>query len=144
MYKPNKLPPNFDFESKNILKKLADARSALAELKGFVHTIPNQSILINSLALQEAKDSSAVENIITTDDEIFKAELDQKLIKNIATKEVQNYNLALQEGFKLVQKNKIIQNNCILDIQEILEENKAGYRNPDQGTNKINNWRKYE
>ncbi|KKP38375.1 MAG: filamentation induced by cAMP protein Fic [Candidatus Peregrinibacteria bacterium GW2011_GWF2_33_10] len=128
MYKPNKLPPNFDFESKNILKKLADARSALAELKGFVHTIPNQSILINSLALQEAKDSSAVENIITTDDEIFKAELDQKLIKNIATKEVQNYNLALQEGFKLVQKNKIIQNNCILDIQEILEENKAGYR----------------
>jgi len=127
-YKLKKLPPNFNFETKAILKKLAESSSALAELKGFVHIIPNQNILINSLGLQEAKDSSEIENIITTHDEIFKAELDQKFIKNIATKEVQNYNLALQEGFKRVKKSGIIKNECILTMQEMIEENKAGYR----------------
>jgi Fic family protein len=86
MYKPTKLPSNFDFETKAILKKLSEARAALAELKGFVHSVPNQGILISTLTLQEAKDSSAVENIITTHDEIFKAELGKELIQNIATK----------------------------------------------------------
>ncbi len=128
MYRPAKLPPKFEFESKNILKKLGEAKAALSELKGFVGTIPNQAILINSLGLQEAKNSSEVENIITTNDEIFKAELDQSFIKNIATKEVQNYNFALQEGFARVLAKGFISNDCILTIQEILEQNKAGYR----------------
>ncbi len=127
-YKPSLLPPHFDFESKEILKKLGDAKSALAELKGFAHTIPNNTILINSLSLQEAKDSSAVENIITTHDEIFKATLDKSLIKKIATKEVQNYSQALLEGYKIVLESAIIRSNSILNIQKILEENNAGYR----------------
>ena len=127
-YNPKKLPPSFDFESKRILKKLVEASSLLSELKGVVGTIPNQTILINSLCLQEAKDSSAVENIITTDDELFKAELNQNFIKSIATKEVQNYNLALQEGFSLVKKEGIIKDSSIRNIQEMLERNKAGYR----------------
>lgn len=123
-----KLPPKFNFDNSNILKALVEAKSALFELKGFVNTIPNQNILVNTLSLQEAKDSSAVENIITTHDEIFKAELDIKLIKNIATKEVQNYNYALQEGFRIVKDTGMINNNSILKIQEFIEQNKAGYR----------------
>jgi len=130
MYNPTKLPPlNIDFETKAILKKLSEARAALAELKGFVNVIPNQGILINTLTLQEAKDSSAVENIITTHDEIFKAELDKNLIHSVATKEVQDYNLALHEGAKRVVKlDGLIKNECILTVQEYLEGNKAGYR----------------
>lgn len=129
MYKPQKLPPNFDFETKALLKKLGQARAALAELKGFVHIVPNQSILISTLTLQEAKDSSAVENIITTHDEIFKAELGKELIHSIATKEVQNYNVALHEGIKMVEKSDgFIRNDCVLAVQEYLEGNRAGYR----------------
>ena len=60
----------------------------MAELKGIAATIPNASIILNTLALQEAKDSSAVENIITTHDELFKAELNLSFIENIAAKEV--------------------------------------------------------
>ena len=129
MYKPTNLPPKFDFETKDVLKKLSDTRAALAELKGYVHVIPNQTILISTLTLQEAKDSSAVENIITTHDELFKAELEKGLIQNIATKEVQNYNQALHQGARMVSThNGLILNECIVKIQALLEGNKAGYR----------------
>lgn len=128
MYKPITLPPKFDFETKAILKKLADAKAALAELKGYVYVIPNQNILINALTLQEAKDSSAIENIITTHDELFKAELGQELVKSIASKEVQNYSLALQEGAKRVEENYLIKHDCILAVQELTKKNRAGYR----------------
>ena len=70
-YKMPLLPLKIDLESKQILKKLAGARAALAELKGVAAIIPNQSILINTLSLQEAKDSSVIENIITTHDELY-------------------------------------------------------------------------
>ncbi len=60
------LPDLGDIESKAVLKKTALAHKALAELKGVAASMPNQSILINTLSLQEAKDSSAIENIITT------------------------------------------------------------------------------
>jgi Fic family protein len=70
-----KLPLLVDLETKNVLKALPAAHAALAELKGIASTIPNQNILINTLGLQEAKDSSAIENIITTHDELYKTEL---------------------------------------------------------------------
>jgi len=70
-FKLDMLPPKIDFDTTAILKQLAVSHRYLAELKGVVATIPNETILINTLALQEAKDSSAVENIITTHDEIF-------------------------------------------------------------------------
>ena len=70
-----KLPLEQDIETKSVLKKLTNTHRALAELKGIVVTIPNENILINTLGLQEAKDSSAVENIITTHDDIYKTEL---------------------------------------------------------------------
>jgi len=122
------LPPETDLETKAILKRLASAHRYLAELKGKSETIPNESILINTLALQEAKDSSAIENIITTHDEMYKASLFGNLYSNASAKEVSLYADALKHGFNLVRKQKLITQNTILEIQKILEQNDAGYR----------------
>jgi Fic family protein len=124
----NKLPLNQDIESRKILKKLTSAHKALAELKGIVSSIPNENILINTLGLQEAKDSSAIENIITTHDEIYKAELNLDGFKSLNAKEVQNYIAALKKGFQLISKNKILTNNDIIEIQSVIEKNNAGFR----------------
>jgi len=124
----NKLPIEKDIETKKVLKKLASVHRALAELKGVVSTIPNENILINTLGLQEAKDSSAIENIITTHDDIYKAELNFEGFKSLNVKEVQNYISALKKGFALISKNKILTNNDIIEIQSELEKSRAGFR----------------
>ena len=126
--KLRKLPIKQDIETKKVLKKLASAHRALAELKGIVSSIPNENILINTLGLQEAKDSSAIENIITTHDDIFKTELNLEGFKSLNAKEVQNYISALKKGFGLITKNKILTNNDIIAIQSELEKNNAGFR----------------
>jgi len=123
-----KLPIEKDIETKKVLKKLASAHRSLAELKGVVATIPNENILINTLGLQEAKDSSAIENIITTHDDIYKAELNIGGFKSLNAKEVQNYISALKKGLVLISKKKILTNNDIIEIQSELEKNKAGFR----------------
>ena len=123
-----KLPLKQDVETKKVLKKLASAHRALAELKGIVSSIPNENILINTLGLQEAKDSSAIENIITTHDDIFKAQLNLDGFKSLNAKEVQNYISALKKGFGLIKKNKILTNNDIIEIQSELEKNNARFR----------------
>jgi Fic family protein len=123
-----KLPIEKDVETKQVLKKLSSAHRALAELKGIVSSIPNESILINTLGLQEAKDSSAIENIITTHDDLYKAELKFDGLKSLNAKEVQNYIAALKEGFQLISKHKTIKNNDIIKIQSVLEMNSAGFR----------------
>jgi len=122
------LPPQQDLETKTVLKQLSAAHRRLAELKGIAATIPNESILINTLALQEAKDSSAIENIITTHDELYKAQLFEELVSNASAKEVNNYAEALKQGFALVRKNKILTARHIINIQNILEQNDAGFR----------------
>ena len=127
-YFPPTLPLDGDHESKTILRKLVSAHRYLAELKGIVATIPNQRILINTLSLQEAKDSSEIENIITTHDELFKAELFAGMVKSSAIKEVSQYVAALHTGFELVAKTGLITNNHIITIQGVLEKNTAGYR----------------
>lgn len=130
MYQIPTLPLSQEIETKAILKQVNSANKRLAELKGVARTIPNENILINSLVLQEAKDSSAVENIVTTHDELYKAELDKtSLTISSATKEVLHYSEALKHGFALVRKNKLLTNSIIREIQECLERNKAGFRN---------------
>lgn len=124
-----KLPLKDDIESRNVLKKLSGAHRALAELKGIVSSIPNENILINTLGLQEAKDSSAIENIITTHDDLYKAELNFEGFKSLEAKEVQNYISALKKGFRLISERRILTNNDIIEIQSELEKNSAGYRN---------------
>ncbi|MGE5354824.1 MAG: Fic family protein [Deltaproteobacteria bacterium] len=122
------LPFNIDFETKKVLKALPAAYAALAELKGIASTIPNQNILINTLGLQEAKDSSAIENIITTHDDLYKSELNFDAFRSLQAKEVQNYIAALKKGFELITKTDLLTNKTILQIQEILEVNNAGFR----------------
>jgi Fic family protein len=127
-YKIPQLPFPFDLESKAILKKTTTARSALAEMKGSALSIPNESILISTLSLQEAKDSSAIENIITTHDELYQGDYLKKEFKSIASKEVHNYAEALRWGFETVRQKGILTNNHIIQVQATLEENDAGFR----------------
>tara|TARA_B100000508_G_scaffold141096_1_gene146838 strand:- start:62968 stop:64047 length:1080 start_codon:yes stop_codon:yes gene_type:complete len=133
-WKLQNLPLKDDVESKAVLRKVAAARSALAELKGIAPTMPNEAILINTLSLQEAKDSSEVENIITTHDELYRSQLDLKDIESISAKEVQNYVSALKMGFEKVVKKEMLTSNDIVAIQQTLEKNKAGFRSVP-GTN---------
>ena len=122
------LPLKIDLETKPILKKLVKVHQALSELKGVTESIPDQSILIRTLSLQEAKDSSAIENIITTQDDLYTSNAFKKEFASIAAKEVHSYALALQNGYKMVKRTGLLTNNNILEIQETLEENKAGFR----------------
>jgi Fic family protein len=117
-----------EIESKRVLKKLASAHRSLAELKGITGSIPNEEILINTLGLQEARDSSAIENIITTHDEIYKAGLDFGGMVSSEAKEVQNYISALKKGYALISKRGMLNINSIIDIQAELEKNDAGFR----------------
>ncbi|MCK4974620.1 MAG: Fic family protein, partial [Sulfurimonas sp.] len=124
---PAMLPLKQDLETKTVLKKIVSANKALAELKGAAKSIPNQSILINALALQEAKDSSEIENIVTTHDELYRATVSSVNVSNDA-KEVQRYREALYRGFALVKDNKLLLKKHIIEIQQVLEKNNAGIR----------------
>ena len=97
------LPPRKDLETKAILKKAIAAGRALAELKGIGSTIPNQTILVNTIALQEAKSSSEIENIVTTNDALFKAFSARSSHVDAATKEVLRYREALWEAFSTLK-----------------------------------------
>lgn len=122
------LPPDADkIESKKILKQLSRSSSVLGELKGIAKTIPNQQMLINAIALREAKDSSEVENIITTHDELFKAISTQGKL-DPQTKEVINYRKAIYRGFNLIQKQGFLRLNDIIELQRIIVENDGGIR----------------
>lgn len=123
------LPLPYDLETKAVLRQANKANRKLAELKGVAQTIPNERILISSLTLQEAKDSSAVENIVTTQDDLYRAGLDAGFtLIGAATKEVLFYREAINEGFKLVRNKNILTLNDIRRIQEVLEQNSAGFR----------------
>lgn len=122
------LPLPMELETKPVLKKLTKAHQALAELKGVSGIIPNQSILIRTLSLQEAKDSSAIENIITTHDELYKSAVASQEFTTYAAKEVYSYATALRDGYEQVKKTGLLTNTHILEIEQTLEENSAGFR----------------
>jgi len=124
---PPKLPLKKDIETKEILKATTLAHRALAELKGIANSLPNQRIVINTLVLQEAKDSSEIENIITTYDEIYRSDISNEFISS-DIKEVQNYKDALYLGFEIIKTKKILSVNHIKEIQAKLEQNNAGFR----------------
>jgi len=115
------------FESATILKKLVSAHRHLAELKGLAQSVPNPAILVNSLGLQEAKDSSEIENIVTTHDELFRQSLQPEASASAATKEVARYRQALDIGWRAVQGGLLTLND-LLHIQAELEQNHAGFR----------------
>jgi len=120
------LPPDIDFESKEVLRKVAKARAALAELKGISETIPNPELLLNSILLQEAKDSSEIENIVTTHDSLYKAAiLDDRQPEN---KEVIRYRQAVWAGFDMLGKRGGINTNTAIKVYQILMGTSAEIR----------------
>ena len=124
-----KLPIQFDFETAPILKKLINAHKELAHLNGICESLPNQAVLVHTLALQEAKDSSEIENIITTHADIYTAVAhpEFKEIKP-ATKEVLFYVDAIMKGLYLYRKKGVLTLSCIEEIQSTIECNNAGIR----------------
>jgi Fic family protein len=122
------LPPSIEVETKPVLKKAIQAGRAMAELKGLGATIPNQSILINSLILQEAKASSEIENIVTTNDALFVAFSASSSQIDQATKEVLRYREALWEGFGVLKKRPLLTTNLFIQLVQTIRKNKAGIR----------------
>jgi Fic family protein len=122
------LPPPFDVETKAVLKKTIAAGRALAELKGVGETIPNQALLIDSLVLQEAKASSEIENIITTNDALFRAFAAKTSSVDPATKEVLRYREALWEGFNLLKGRELLTTNLFVKVVQTIKQNSAGIR----------------
>lgn len=123
------LPPPVEIESKEILKKAIKANKALAKLVGSGRQLPNQSMLINSIALQEAKMSSEIENIITTNDELYQALTADKQPTDPSTKEVLHYQHALWEGYQIVKQKGFISTNLFVRIFNIVKETTAGVIN---------------
>src|SRR3990167_1721777 len=121
------LPPAVDLEATAILKKAISANRALAELKGAVKSIPNQGILVNGIVLQEARLSSEIENIVTTNDELYSAAADEKLASNPHAKEVLLYRQALWHGFTSLKK-KPLATNLFIEIAEIIKGKNIGIR----------------
>jgi Fic family protein len=120
------IPSHASLEVKAVWQSLAEAHRHLAELKGLCESLPNRAILLDTLAIQEAKDSSEIENIITTHDELYA--YDQSSSASPAAKEVQNYIAALLVGFQDVVDSGLIRMSTILRVQEAVEQNNAGFR----------------
>lgn len=120
------IPSPASLEVKAVWQNLAEAHRHLAELKGLCESLPNSAILLDTLSIQEAKDSSEIENIITTHDELYA--YDQSSSPSPAAKEVQNYIAALRVGFRDVVDSGLIRTSTILRVQEEVEQNNAGFR----------------
>ena len=120
------IPSTESLDVKVVWRSLADAHRQLAELKGLCESLPNRAILLDTLAIQEAKDSSEIENIITTHDELYASQ--QSDFASPAAKEVQNYLIALRVGYQDVLDTGIIRLNTLLRVQEHVEQNNAGLR----------------
>ena len=113
-------------ETRAVWTALTEAHRHLAELKGLCESLPNQSILLDTLGIQEAKDSSAIENIITTHDELYAYQGDAAL--SPAAKEVRHYVSALRTGHEAVKASGLIRLDTVLAVQAELEQNRAGLR----------------
>ena len=126
--KLEKLPPKREeIETLHILRQLSKSSTALGELKGIAKTIPNQTMLINAVVLQEAKDSSEIENIITTQDELYKA-LSTSTNQPSQIKEVINYRKAIFLGADIINNQGYLRQKDIVELQKTIIENNACLR----------------
>ncbi len=123
------VPPNLDIENTVILKKTITASRALSELKGAITNLPNPTLFIDTINLQEAQASSAIENIITTQDTLFKASVAELKAINIDTKEVMHYKDALWYGVKEIEKRPLLTTNLFIELMQLIKENQSGIRN---------------
>jgi Fic family protein len=123
------LPPNADIETKPILRKAISAGRALAQLNGTILNLPNPTLFLDTIYLQEAKASSEVENIITTNDELYKSLVAERKIENSATKEVLSYKEALWLGLEELKTKPFITTSLCVKIVQCIKQNNASIRN---------------
>ena len=127
-YSITEFPPPADWETPVILKKLLTARAALGELTGKIGILPNPAILLNTLFLQEALASSEIENIVTTQDEAFRASIFEQAVSPEA-KEVERYRDTMEHSYKAWQQNGFISENMLIDMFHLLKNrHNEGYR----------------
>jgi len=122
------LPPKNNLETTAIFKATIRANKLLAELKGYCQTLPYPKLLLNTIVLQESKESNAIENIVTTQDELYKATLMGEAIKNQAAKEVLQYREAIYWGIEELQKNNLITTNLLVGLMQRLRGSSEGIR----------------
>src|SRR6266478_1165148 len=125
------LPPPISLETPPVLKATTRAGRALAELKGRSHIIPNPTILLNTLVLQEAKFSSEIENILTTNDELYRGLAAQGQGNDLSpqAKEVLHYRDALWHGVRVLEQRPFLSTNLAVELVNIIKENNSGIRN---------------
>lgn len=132
------LPPAVELETREILKQAIESHRALAELKHIGALLPNQAVLINTLGLQEAKLSSEIENIVTTNDELYRAHVEKELNLTPETKEVLHYQDALWYGFKALKEEKrMLTTPLFEELCQIIKEHASGVRKTG-GTKLVN------
>lgn len=122
------LPPKEDLETKRILLKAISASRALAQLNGAIINLPNPSLFLDTIHLQEAKASSEIENIITTNDELYQSAVANKKLENIAAKEVLSYKEALWLGLERLESKPFITTNLCIEIVQCIKQNTSGIR----------------
>ena len=122
------LPPSADIETKSVLRKTISAGRALAQLNGALQNLPNPTLLLDTIYLQEAKASSEVENIITTNDDLYQSLVADRKIENPATKEVLNYKEALWLGLEELKVKPFITTNLCVKIVQCVKQNTASIR----------------
>jgi len=122
------LPPEAALETTKVLRKTIEASRALAQLNGMLISLPNPRLFLDTIHLQEAKASSEIENIITTNDDLYKAMVADKKFNNPATKEVISYKEALWQGLEAIGKKPFITTNLCIEIVQSIKKNTAGIR----------------
>jgi len=122
------LPPKADIETKNIFRKTISAGRALAQLNGALRNLPNPTLFLDTIYLQEAKASSEVENIITTNDVLYQSLISDREVENSATKEVLRYKKALWLGLGELKVKPFITTNLCIKIVQCIKQNTASIR----------------
>ena len=122
------LPPRTNLETTKVLRKTIDASRALAKLNGMLTNLPNPTLFLDTIHLQEAKASSEIENIITTNDDLYRSLVADKKFDNPATKEVISYKEALWNGLQQIETRPFISTNLCVEIVQSIIKNTAGIR----------------
>jgi Fic family protein len=132
------LPPKVELQTKKVLLKTISASRALAQLNGAMLNLPNPRLFLDTIHLREAKASSEIENIITTNDDLYKSVVAEKKVENPATKEVLSYKEALWYGLERLKSSPFITTNLCIEIAQCIKQNTSGIR-VTPGTTLANN-----
>lgn len=122
------LPPNCALETTKVLRKTITASRALAQLNGAIVNLPNPQLFLDTVHLQEAKSSSEIENIITTNDDLYKALVADRKFADPASKEVLNYKEALWVGLERMETRPFITTNLCIELMQCIKQNSSEIR----------------